>query len=163
MQDKNELIQEIEKAFEHVTPPEKVTLHVAEAHDSYDYNDEKYRLNDVADRWQDVPVEHIEECQMALNYVDKVGMKFYLPAYMVWYLNKLNSGDVESDYTLYALDDYSDNIKMSCYFQERFSLFTHEQLKVCSHFVKYCAEDKSDIADAEFAKKIYKNYWKKFE
>ena len=162
MRNKRQLIKEIEKAFDNVCQPEKITLHVAEAHDDYDYNDEKYKHLDVRGRWQDVPKEHIEKCQMALNYVDNVGMRYYLPAYMVWYLNKLDSGEIDSDHALYALNSYSDNKKMSKYFQEIFSLFTHEQLRACAHFVKYCADDESYVTDTDFAKSIYGLYWEQF-
>lgn len=163
MQNKEDLIEEIRSSFNNVDQPEKITLHVAQAHDEYDFDDEKYSHLDFRGRWQDVPIEHIEECQEALSYVDKVGMRYYLPAYMIWYLRELDSGEVVSDHTLYVLNHYSDDERMSKYFQERFSLFTPEQLKACAGFVKYCAEDDDEVTDTEFAKKIYESYWNKFE
>lgn len=159
---KSNLIKEIHKSFEGVCQPEKLTLHVAEAHDGYDYDHKKHSHLDPRGRWQDVPTEHIEKCQMALCYVDKVGMRYYLPAYMVWYINKMDSGEIESDHTLYSLNNYSGDERMSSYFQERFSLFTLKQLKACANFVKYCSDDKEDICDSEFAKEIYDNYWVQF-
>ena len=55
----NQLIAEIEKPFDGVPIPREVTLHVADAHDGYDYDhDPEHRAKDFIGRWQDVPAEH---------------------------------------------------------------------------------------------------------
>lgn len=161
---RDELIGIINKAFEGVPQPDEITLHVAEAHDDYDYDhDEEHRKNDYIGRWQDVPAEHIQMCQAALSYVEKVGMRFYLPAYMVWYLRNLGSSKVWSDHVLYSLDNHPHDLGLSAYHKERFSLFTPEQLRACALFIKYCANDLSGHGDPYFAEKKYKRYWSQYE
>ena len=58
--DSEDLIDIIENAFDGVTQPDEITLHVAEAHDNYDYdNNLKHRKKDYIGRWQDVPLSLI--------------------------------------------------------------------------------------------------------
>lgn len=159
-----ELINLVGKAFDGAPQPEGLSLHVAEGHDSYDYDyDSEHRQKDYFGRWQSIPASHIEECQSALSFVDKIGMRFYLPAYMVWYLKNFGGDKVGSDHTLYALDNHPGEPRLAEYQKKRFALFTAEQLNACAQFVKFCASDKSDNADAEFAQKLYARYWTNFE
>lgn len=159
-----ELISLIEQAFDGVPQPEDITLHVAEAHDDYDYDhDIEHRRKDYIGRWQDVPKEHIRKCQSALSYVNKTGMRFYLPAYMLWYLQNCGNDEVWSDHTLYSLDNHAKDPKLAKYHKERFSLFTPEQLRACAAFVKFCANDETDFTDTDFAKKKYERYWSQYE
>jgi len=162
--DKEALIKIINNAFDGVDAPKEITLHVAEAHDDYDYdNDAEHRKKDFVGNWQDIPAEHLKSCQTALSYVDKVGMRYYLPAYMIWYLRHFgNTDEIEFDHPLYSLDHYPKNETLSKYHIERFSLFTPEQLRACALFVKYCSEDETDFTDAYFAKKKYDRYWQFF-
>ncbi|OHC21964.1 MAG: hypothetical protein A3J71_13270 [Pseudomonadales bacterium RIFCSPHIGHO2_02_FULL_60_43] len=160
----DELISTIEEAFGGVLQPQGITLHVAEAHDNYDYeHDEQHRQKDFMGRWQDVPIEHIEKCQAALSFVDRVGMKFYLPAYMIWFLKNFGTSTILTDHTLYSLDNHAQDKQLAEYHRERFSLFTAEQLRACALFVKFCANDSTHFTDTYFAQKSYERYWARYE
>lgn len=159
-----ELIEIIEKAFDGVPQPEDVTLHVAQAHDNYDYDhDKEHRRKDHIGRWQDIPNEHIKKCQSALSFVNKIGMQFYLPAYMIWCLKNFGSEEVSSAHTLYSLDNYAKDANLAEHHKELFSLFTPEQLSACAVFVKFCARDETGFTDTYFAKKKYERYWSQYE
>jgi hypothetical protein len=159
-----ELISTIEEAFDGAQQPQDITLHVAEAHDYYDYeHDEQHRQKDFMGRWQDVPIEHIEKCQAALSFVDKIGMKFYLPAYMTWYLKNFGTSAMLTDHTLYSLHNHAKDNQLAEYHKERFSLFTAEQLRACALFVKFCANDSTNFTDTYFAQKSYEGYWANYE
>ncbi|MEZ5536943.1 MAG: DUF6714 family protein [Thiolinea sp.] len=110
-----------------------------------------------------MPWDHISKCQSALSYVDKVGMRFYLPAYMVWYLKNLGGDAVWTDHTLYSLDDHPQHAQLAEHHRERFSLFTPEQLRACALFVKFCATDEAGFTDTDFAQEKYDSYWSKYE
>ena len=158
-----QLLAIIEAAFDGVPQPTDITLHVAEAHDNYDYSqDEIHRKKDHIGRWQDVPKAHIQACQCALSYVNKIGMRFYLPAYMTWYLTHFGTSEIGSDHTLYSLDNHPNEQNLSEYHKERFSLFTPEQLKACALFMKYCSTDTSDWTDTHFVQKKYYRYWSQY-
>lgn len=161
--DIQQLVTIIEQAFDGVDQPKDITLHVAEAHDAYDYDhDAEHRKKDYIGRWQDVPDAHVQKCQNALSYVNKIGMRFYLPAYLIWYLRNFGSDVIWTDHALYSLDDHSGDILLSEYHKERFSLFTAEQLKACALFVKFCANDITGFTDTGFAQNKYERYWAKF-
>ena len=160
------LINMIKAAFDGVEQPKDITLHAAEAHDGYDYeHDDKHRKKDFIGAWQDVPAEHIKECHTALSYVNKTGMRYYLPAFMVWYLTYLGTDEIQSDHALYMLDHHADNEELSAYFKERFSLFNATQLKACALFVKFCFTDANALiySDCGFAQNQYESYWHQFD
>jgi hypothetical protein len=162
---KEDVISQINEAFDGVEQPQEITLHVAEAHDDYDYNNNHtHRKKDFFGRWQDVPWEHIRACQNALSYLEKVGMRFYLPAYMVWYIrNYEKEGEVFTDHALYSLDPHLNDEKLSQYHKDRFSLFDRVQLRACAQFVRFCAEDSDGNTDSNFAQKIYERYWRQYD
>jgi uroporphyrinogen-III synthase len=160
------LFKMIQDTFDGVEQPTDITLHVAEAHDAYDYeHDSEHRKNDYIGAWQDVPAAHIKKCHTALSYVNKVGMRYYLPAFMIWYLTHLGTSEISYDHTLYTLDHHADNEVLSPYFLERFSLFNAAQMQVCALFVKFCFTDDLAIiySDEDFAKTQYEKYWYQFD
>lgn len=159
MTDRSGVIRLIEESFDGVPIPEDITLHVAEAHDNYDYDNDRHRPKDFVGRWQDVPTEHLLACQYALSHLDKHGILFYLPAFMVWYIRC--SSEASTDNTLYALGPNQGNRGLAEYFRERFSLLNAAQLNACAHFVKLCAEGEL-VSDDTFAQQIFDDYWFEF-
>ena len=158
-----ELVNIIADAFRGVEQPIEITLHVAEAHGNYDgENDEKHRQKDFVGAWESIPEEHIASCQHALSFLDKIGMRYYLPAYMVWTLKNLNNDKIDLVHALYSLDNSPNDQELAAYHKERFSLFTLEQMEACALFVKFCAEDEHDYTDAYFARKRLDRYWAQY-
>ena len=164
---RKELIRVIEEAFDGVEGPELLTLHVAEAHDSYDYDhDEQHRAFDHYDCWQGIPDKDMLECPHALSYVDKVGMRFYLPAFMTFFLRHFGENIAEwwdPNQALYALNHHPYDDLLAKYHKERFSLFSSEQFRACALFVRFCAEDDTGFAAEWFAREHYENYWKQYD
>ena len=156
----NELIKAIQSAFADIKQPGKVTLHIAEAHDDRDYdNDPLYRKMDHIGRWQDLPEEHIERCQNALSHLDKIGLRYYLPAYIIWHLKNKDGRPI--DYTFFVLDRDVDSDAQIAHQKEKYSLFTAAQLKAVAAYVKYCADELSDSSGASYATRLYDSYWYK--
>ncbi|MBX2849538.1 MAG: hypothetical protein KTR16_14550 [Acidiferrobacterales bacterium] len=154
----------IEEAFDGIERPEDITLHVAVAHDNYDYErDALHRKKDHVGRWQDVPHSQLRDCSDGLAHLDKYGLRYYLPAFMIWYVQKHQSDEVQTDNILYTLDDNPKDDLLSKYHKERFSLFTKKQLNACAKFIKFCANGNDDFADAYFASKKYERFWKQHE
>jgi hypothetical protein len=156
-----QLITIIETVFDGVPQPTQRTLHDAEAWDNYSQCSEEDRKKDDIRRWQNLPMAHVEECQYALPHLDKTGLRFYLPAYMTWYLKSPNATGWWVDSTLYSFDNYPNNPELSIHHKERFSLFTKDQLAACALFVKYCISDMIN-SDTSFALKIYDEYWSQY-
>jgi hypothetical protein len=163
--DKEDVIAEINEAFDGVEQPQEITLHVAQAHDRYIYaSNFFFRRLDFIGRWQDVPREHLRCCENALSYLDEVGMRFYLSAYMVWYLRNYTSpNELHNETVLSSLNPYLDDERMSRFHKERFSLFNQAQLQACAHFVRFCAEDTTGCTFDAFAQEIYDSYWRQYD
>ncbi|MEZ4819934.1 MAG: DUF6714 family protein [Bdellovibrionota bacterium] len=133
---KQDLIERIQTTFNGVPQPNKLTLFVAQAHDTYDYaNDDHHRSKDFIGSWQDIPSKHLAQCQNALNYIDSVGMRFYLPAYMVWFLENYTNKTIETDFVLYAMDPQQSDVKLASYHKERFSLLTKSNCKLVQNLL----------------------------
>lgn len=75
------LIDWIEQAFDGIPAPGEghLTLYQAEAADDYAKCD---RSRDHLGRWQELPEQHLLDCQWALAYLDEQGIAYYLPAVM---------------------------------------------------------------------------------
>jgi hypothetical protein len=161
--ERHELMVLIREAFDGVERPIELTLHVAEARDDYDYeHDVEHRRRDHEGPWQQILHEHLERCPHALSYLDAVGMRYYLPAFMLWYLEHLGTPRVRSDGTLYCLNPHHRDPELSRAHRERFARFSAEQLRACARFVKFCATH-DELTDAPFAEAIYEEHWVAFD
>lgn len=129
--------------FGTVSVPSSVTLHVAEAHDNWDYkHDAVYRQNDHKGHWKDIPEEHVLKNLNAFSHLTSEGLLYYLPAFMYWVLLQ----DTEDkkvkqalDSIISALSHVPQNLKE--YQKKQFSLFTREQIQVCVQFLEYLVEN----------------------
>ena len=96
---RDELIAEIERAFDGVSREDGITLHQAEAMDDYYKPADRVafaRLKDRESRWQDVPDRDIERYRVILSYADAKALRYYLPAYMRWTLRFGEAADSDS-------------------------------------------------------------------
>jgi hypothetical protein len=155
------VLDEIALAFKDVPPPADVSLHVAEAHDSWDYDrDAELRKQDCATRWEDVPDAHIERCENALAHLNAEGLRFYLPAFMRWTLRNFRSTDRWiPDATIYTLRRNQKDPGLNRYFNERFSGFDDAQRRACALFLHYfITEDPDgryvDVGEARHAMRL---------
>lgn len=86
------LIPRIEKAFEDMGPPPKVTLRVARAlDDEWHFPEARRRelaAEDPEENWQEVSDEKIEVYHEYFTFADDEGRRFYLPAYLRHYLRR---------------------------------------------------------------------------
>lgn len=85
--EKATVLRVIEAAFDGVPFPgrNRRTLYEAEAADSYFVNDPPAEHEG---RWQDLPRQHILDCQWALPHLDEHGLQYYLAAIMSFAVNE---------------------------------------------------------------------------
>jgi hypothetical protein len=85
---KQALIAEITAAFDGVAREDGVSLHEAGVIDDRGSAEERAeaRAKDTESRWQDVPDELIARGHSVLSFLDAKGFRYYIPAYIVWYL-----------------------------------------------------------------------------
>lgn len=131
------LIDRIFRAFEGVTLEDGISLNMTEYLDGYESEPEYLRKAefDERDDWTAIPGETLEMFTGTFSFTDLKGFRFYLPAYMSASLRDFTL-DI-SDHTLFSLDPEHFTF-------ERIGLinvFTDEQLKCITEFLKYAAEN----------------------
>ena len=104
------LIEEIITAFDGVSRKGGVSIGETLVIEYLGSDEERAvaRRKDNEIRWQDVPNEAIGEGfgYEALGSFDNIGFHYYLPAYLVWYLKKMNAPWPECDSNTYSSVDF---------------------------------------------------------
>ena len=190
-QQKRALIQEITIVFEGVSREEGVTLHEATVIDDYGGPEERVqaRGKDTEQSWQAVLERDIRSTDAVLSFLDDKGFRYYIPAYMVWYLR-----NIDNEASRYWSNTFDSVIFHLTHFKdsdipERFKLFTKEQSRAIAHFLLFetdrqavierqrmrkslinrglSLEDVELILQAhgfqdEYIRRAIERYWKKF-
>lgn len=148
-------ISEIADAFARVQREDGVTLHEAEVIDDYGSAQERSaaRQRDMDSHWHDVPGADIEQHYSILSFLDAKGLRYYLPAYMIWTLrNYATSPSATIDSTIYALG--FDN--------SHFHIFTPRQSKAIARFLEYMVLYATAFCDSGAASSALDTYWDRF-
>lgn len=160
------LIAEVNAAFDGVSREGGVSLHESYVID--DYGSEAQRLEarklDTEMRWQDVPDEDIAAGDSCLSFLDEIGFRYYIPAYIVWSLHNMDDEDPELPgydsnsfaSLIYALtphfhhvayglpDDGNGSGQLADFSLARFRMFTSEQAKTIARFLVFAAERENE-------------------
>lgn len=158
-QKKQAVIEEITVAFGGVSREGGVTLSEAWVIDDYGSDEERAeaRKEDTETRWQDVPERDIAYGSSCLSFLDEIGFRYYLPAYIVWCLRHIDSEDAND--LIYESNSYQSIVwhltdigpDLHQYRMARFELFTLEQSKAIAHFLEF---------DEERSIKIHCELWR---
>lgn len=156
-----DLISEIREAFKGVSLEEGIGIVEADAIDDYadKKKQEKARSLDERNNWENIPDEVISRASFSLCYVDEKGMKFSLPAYMVFLLKNYQVSDSASiDAVIYALD------RISGPNDKGWDFLSKEQKEIVAKFLKFLVISiKEGIVDDVVASRAYEKYWRKFD
>ena len=158
--DRDELISELESAFEGVTLGEGIGINQAMAIDSCAGSRglQIAKSFDSWKDWKDIPDEAMEHGQAALCFMDAEGLRFALPAYMRYCLRHFEySGYLTVDATIYALARGMTPSK-----GELLEL-TQEQKEVIAEFLKFLVLDAGDFVDTDAASIAYDAHWKEYD
>lgn len=128
------ILELIERAFDGVPLPDAdhLTLHQAEAWDSYERVDQR---KDHRGRWQDLPDAHLDACSNALAHLDEQGIPYYLPAIMSHFLRHRGEGSWLHESLLYALEPSGGGLRD--YQRRRFGRLTHAQRAAVLVFLEH--------------------------
>ncbi len=158
------VIAQITKAFEGVSREDGVSLHEARVID--DWGGEAARAEarkiDTDSRWQDVPVEWIEQLYDALSFLDPKGWRYYLPAYMLYSLRFYTSSSNAADSAVYSCTLYTGSKhkdltewQLSC-----FRSLTVAQSRAVCQYLRF--EATYGEADERAAQEALDAYWGRF-
>lgn len=147
---KLDLIEEITAAFDGVSRDGGVSLSESWVIDNYGSEEMRAeaRKQDTDTKWQDVPDEDICEGYQCLTFLDTIGFRYYIPAYIVWFLRYIDNQDPKFDsdtypwliYALGAIKNHEDS------YLERFQSFSLEQSRAIAHFLVFDANRNDVIA-----------------
>jgi len=155
---REKLIKSIEEAFKGVILEDGIGLYEAQAIDSYQTEDIRklYRQKDETTNWQAISKETLEECYDSHCFFDAKGMRFHLPAIMIY---QLKYEDSEVDVNIVgALIDYWEENKF-VRLKERFDILSSEQRNTVRQFLIEMFEENLHLE--EEIKKAFKAYWNK--
>jgi hypothetical protein len=158
------LIEEITAAFDGVAREDGVTLSETYVIDDYGSPEERAeaRKEDTETRWQDVPDESIVYADAALSFLDPKGFRYYIPAYLIWYLRKMDGKERNSSETfesvIYGLTIQNDSA-IDDYSFPRFRLLNSQQSRAIAHFLQFEAEHEGIHRDA---RRALERYWGQF-
>jgi hypothetical protein len=160
MESVDDIVRVIEAAFAGV-PRGRIALHEAEVIDGYGTAEERQQARelDPEQDWRDVPGASIEECPDALSYLDPVGWRFYLPAYMRWALQHLKaSHNAAIDHAIYSLDCGESPPSAVERSIERFRTLNRAQAQAVHGFLTFASQN-DDTCDSVVAQQALDRYW----
>jgi hypothetical protein len=163
MDRKAHLLEQIHEAFGDVQLRGGVTLHEATAIDDYasDEGRQAARQLDSAQRWQDVPDEHIARHYSVFSFLDVKGHVFYAPAYMCWLLRTgYDTPSNSVDAALFAFDSWGKHERGTHYKPE--DMFSPAQCRVIAQYLLYVYEVLDEKSCCSLAKEPLDNYWSKY-
>jgi len=143
------IIKQIQEAFAGVVRGSGVSIREAREIDYHSSRNKKLaaRALDTETHWNDVPPEVLERNSQYLAFLDAEGMRYYLPAFMTWYLK--SDGIIGGEDLVLNLDPHDKCIR---WFNDRFSLLNDEQsLAVLSFLQHVIVTDDYNAEDAQNA------------
>ena len=160
---RRELSDFIADAFRNVRLGDGIGMFEADAADNY-ASEEQREVARQKDRsnwieWGDIPSTEIDSSHWILCFVDAEGMRFLLPAYMMFALenyDKSNSASVDS--VIYALERGNDA------FEGNAELLSQCQKSAIVGFLKYMIlVVGEDLVDTVAASRAYENHWAQYD
>lgn len=159
---REKIIVSIERSFHKVAREGGTTLHQMDLVDGCCFEEKAMKAaeaNDPETRWQDIPADKLSRFHGSLAFLDDLGFRFYLPAFMRHALMTAfpDIEHAEVDGVLWSLDGGPDNQ----YWQDSIALFELEQKQATAAFLQLIATFAED-SHAGYALKGLKKGWNAF-
>jgi hypothetical protein len=159
MIDKAQLIQEIEAAFKDVELKDGIGIYEADEIDMGS-SPKIIQKGNNKDRmwwksWKDIEDKYVASYSSVMDFMDSQGIKWALPAYMIYSINHYKEGSFSVDTTIYTLE-------RGALGHDKRDLFTSEQKKVIAKFLQYMVEVGDEWVDAACAKMALDKEWEAY-
>ena len=159
MIDQAQLIRKIETAFKDVELKDGIGIYEADEIDMGS-SPKIIQKGNNKDRmwwksWKDIEDKYVASYSSVMDFMDSQGIKWALPAYMIYSINHYKEGSFSVDTTLYTLE-------LGALGHDKQDLFTLEQKKAIAHFLQYMIEIGDEWVDAESAKAALDKEWGKY-
>jgi len=166
---RDRLIDQINSIFSNVTRIGGISLREASVIDDYGTDEERAeaRSLETDTHWSEVDIQELDPGGSCMSFVDPIGYRYYLPAYMIYSLRNAFVDYPESsnlncnamDTTIYGLNASGYDSKDLCeHVRNKYTNFTQEERTCIARFLAFDAEcvvyeDETDSIDA------LKNEW----
>ena len=156
---KSTLIQEIETVFKDVRLNDGIGVFEAEELDACS-SDKKLEQARKKDRswwkdWHYIEDKYLAYYSSSMSFMDAQGIKWALPAYMIFALNNYEGSFFSIDTTIYTIERGAKG-------KDNRDLFTLEQKKAIAKFLQYMLFVGEDLVDTDFTKMALDKEWSKY-
>ncbi len=158
-------LQAIAEAFRGVTRTGGVSLHETVPIDNYEGSAARAaaRKLDVDHRWEDVPHADLAEiCGIGgMAFLDPIGWRYYLPAYMTWWLRGGEAADsLAADEIIWTLQlSKGGKNPLRGYDLERYATLNRRQTEAVVRFLRCVADHAEEESTRDDATKALTSYW----
>jgi len=154
--DKQQLTQAIQTAFKDVQLKDGIGINQADRIElrQRDVLIQKGRNLDRMwwKEWGDIEDKYISSYSDVMYYMDSQGIKWALPAYMIYIINHYKEGSFSIDSTIYVLESGGLGV-------DKKDLYTEAQKKVIAHFLSFMVEVAEQWVDAESSQNALDKIW----
>lgn len=157
--EREQLIKEIETAFKDVELKDGIGIYEADEIDMGS-SPKIIQKGNNKDRmwwksWKAIEDKYVASYSSVMDFMDSQGIKWALPAYMIYSINHFKEGSFSVDTTIYTLERGAQG-------HDKLDLFTPEQKKAIAHFLQYMIEVGDEWVDAESAKTALEKEWARY-
>jgi hypothetical protein len=156
---KEQVINEIETAFKDVVLEDGVGINEA---DSIEMGERDSVINTARNKdrswwngWTDIEDKYISSYSSVMDFMDSQGLKWVLPAYMIYIVNHYKEGSFSIDSTIYTLEAGGLGA-------DQIDLYTPEQKKSIALFLQFMVTDAKEFVDAASAQVALDKIWKQY-
>jgi len=157
--DKEQLINEIEIAFKDVELKDGIGINEADRMEmgNRDVIIHKGRNLDRMwwKSWRDIEDKYMASYSSVMNYMDSQGIKWAIPAYMIYIINHYKEGSFSVDSTIYVLEE-------GALGTDKRDLYTDEQKRVIAKFLHYMLTVGEEWIDVGSAQMALEKEWEKY-
>ena len=157
--DKEQLITEIETAFKDVSLEDGIGINEA---DSIEMGERDSVRNTARNQdrswwsgWSDIEDKYISSYSSVMDYMDAQGIKWALPAYMIYIIKHYKEGSFSIDSTIYILEE-------GALGTDRRDVYTDQQKKVIAEFLLFIVSVGKEDVDVESAQVALNTIWKQY-
>ncbi|WP_309499157.1 DUF6714 family protein [Sulfurovum sp.] len=154
--DKEQLIQEIETAFKGVELKDGIGIY--EADEIYVGSSPKIiQKGNNKDRmwwksWTEIADKYIASYSSVMELMDSQGIKWALPAYMIYIINHYKDGSLSVDTTIYTIEEGAQG-------HDKLDLYTVEQKRVVAKFLQHMLSIGEVWVDVDSAQAALEKKW----
>jgi len=151
-----QLIEEIQTAFEDVELKDGIGINQADRIETRqrDVLIQKGRNLDRMwwDSWRDIEDKYLSSYSDVMYNMDSQGIKWALPAYMIYIIKYYKEGSFSVDSTIYVLEAGGLGV-------DKVDLYTQEQKRVIAKFLTFMVEAGEKWVDVESAQNALNSVW----